>query len=535
MSEISKVSYSVTVRRAKSEYRNAKAQARAAYKIEKSKLRYDLHQSISPEHPKLSPKAKAETKALVRRAKQAYLDTKLEKKLEYKMIKAESKAHLRRQAKSVEPHPPASLSVSLAAAFVLVFMLIMLLQGGFVLYTVEYLSRQQCDRQLDTIYATLESADFSVTAAQNACRNDISFIVLDGKYQAGEVKNTKAAASAALGNRKITIGTEQYRLLVRQTEYGTIRIAKSLEAENNVFALLLVVMSVSIVLAAIASAVVGISISQRCLRPIHSISRMMTEISVSDLSARLDPDKIHTELRHLAGNYNDMMDRLEQSYKQQEQLISDASHELRTPLAVISGYADILERWGTEDPAVLQEAITSIGTNCAAMQELLERLLSLSRIQNGTFKIESKEQEIYPMIQELVGDFSIVAGRRTLKMDVPKSTLLDCDAAALRQVLVILLDNAVKFTEEGGSIRVFCEECKGETLVGVEDDGIGIPEEEQAKIFDRFYKADPARSQKGHGLGLSIAAGVCKAMNVRLAVTSKPGKFTKFTMVFPKK
>lgn len=535
MTENDKISYGVAVQKAKSEYKKEKVKAKCAYKLEKSELKFALGQSISTEHPELSPKLSEQTKADIHRAKQRYKSTVLEKKLSYKLTKTECKAKFRRQKKHADNRPPASLSFSLAAAFVLVFMLIMILQGAFVLYTVEYLSSGQCDRQLDTIYATLQSADFSEAAAQNACRNDISFISISGKYQAGDVKTVRQIQNISPSYHKVSVNISQYRVLCRQTPYGTLYIGKNLETENNIFALLLVVISVSIVLAAIASGVVGISISERCLRPIHSMSRMMKEITVSDLSARIDEQKINTELRQLAGNFNQMMDRLEQSYETQSQFVSDASHELRTPISVISGYADILNRWGSEDPAVLKEAIGAIGVQCAAINELLERLLTVSRTETGQAALDIKRREIYPIIKELQKDFSIVAGGRTLSLDVPRSQLVSCDAAALRQVLVVLLDNAVKFTAEDGNIRIFSEDTADSVLIGVADDGIGIPEDRLPKIFDRFYKADPARSQKGYGLGLSIAKKLCDAMQVEITVQSITDKGTTFTVKFPKK
>ena len=114
-------------------------------------------------------------------------------------------------------------------------------------------------------------------------------------------------------------------------------LALKLGMRGNIFALLLVVLLVATVITAIASGVVGITVSQNCLRPIHSMSRLMKEMTVSDLSARLDTNKIHTELRDVATHYNEMMDRLEASYVAQARFVSDASHELRTPLSVISG------------------------------------------------------------------------------------------------------------------------------------------------------------------------------------------------------
>ena len=261
----------------------------------------------------------------------------------------------------------------------------------------------------------------------------------------------------------------------------------------------------------------------------------MKEMNVSDLSARLDAKRIHTELRDVAIHYNEMMDRLEASYAAQARFVSDASHELRTPLSVISGYGDILQRWGREDPAVLEEAIASINAQCKQMNELLERLLALSRMDHALPELKAAELELYPLVQELTRDFALVAGGREISMEVPKSLRLYCDADMLRQVLVIFLDNAVKFTEEHGEITVFAHEIGQEIRVGVRDNGIGIPSEKLDKIFERFYKADPARGEKGYGLGLSIAAKLGQAMDARITVESAEGKGSAFALCFKKK
>lgn len=532
-----KVQYNVTVRHAKRVYKKEKKAAKYAYKLERSRLRFALHQEETAEHPQPSARLKQETAAALRLAKQTYKNRKAQEKNVYLIEKNLARHHLKKQKKwSAAERTPTSLSFSLAAAFVLVFLLLMVLQGVFVLWTVKYLTDQQSVRQLDTVFSTMAAADFSEQAAKSANINDISFVALkeQGKtvYQVGDTKIAAAVLELEPGSHQIAVGAVKYRVLCRSTGEGTLYVAKNLQAEDDIFALLLVVMLVATVIAAITSGVVGISVSQSCLRPIHSMSRLMKEMNVSDLSARLDTNRIHTELRDVARHYNQMMDRLEASYAAQARFISDASHELRTPLSVISGYGDILARWGTEEPAVLEEAITAINQQCRQMDELMDRLLALSRMDHALPEMKAEERELYPLMQEIRRDFSLVAGGRQLALEVPKSLRLICDGDLLRQVLVIFLDNAVKFTEEHGEITLFAHESHGEICVGVRDNGIGIPREKLDKIFDRFYKADPARGEKGYGLGLSIAATLADAMGARITVESAEGKGSAFSLKF---
>ncbi len=539
MAKNEKVIYKVALRQAKSIYKKEKSAAKYAYKLETGRLKYALGQEISAEHPEPSARRKGETKAAIRRAKQDYKNRKAEEKLVFLQQKNEAKLLYKKHKKwAADAKTPASLSFSLAAAFVLVFLGIMVLQGIFVLWTVSYMTQRQCDAQLSTVFATLEAADFSETAATSASNGEIAFVSLvknkEVLYRTGDASVAKSAYEKSEGTHKITVGATQYRLLCQSTDKGTLYIAKSMLIEDNVFALLLVVMSVATVLAAIASGVVGISVSQSCLRPVHSMSRLMKEMTVSDLSARLDTNKIHTELRDVARHYNQMMDRLQASYEAQSRFVSDASHELRTPLAVVSGYADILGRWGKEDPKVMEEAIDAISTQSHAMNELLERLLTVSRMDQALPEPNLKEQELYPLLEEITRDFALVAGDRDIVLQAEKTINFAFDSDLLRQTLVIFLDNAVKFTEVHGQITVFGREDEGAIIVGVKDDGLGIAADKLDKIFDRFYKADAARGEKGYGLGLSIAAKLAQVMDCKIEVQSAQGDGATFALRFEK-
>ncbi len=539
MQKSEKISYKVALRHAKGQYKKQKAAAKYAYKLEKSKLKFMLHSEDTAEHPRPSARREREIKTAIRRAKQTYKNLKHEEKLVYLDQKLQAKAKLKKQKKwAKDARLPASLSFSLAAAYVLVFLGLMVLMSVFVLCTVRYSTNKQSETQLSTVYATLQASDFSESAVRSAAVNDIAWVSLHQNgaalYESGEVSLEGVVPSMTEEFENVTEGTVNYRVMRKNIGDRTVYIAKSMQVEDNIFALLLVVMSVAVVIAAIASGVVGISVSQSCLRPVHSMSRLMKEITVGDLSARLDTNRIHTELRDVAHNYNQMMDRLEGSYEAQSRFVSDASHELRTPLSVISGYADILERWGSEDPAVMQEAVSSISAQCSQMNELLSRLLTLSRTEGNLPTPDMKEGEIYPLLQEITRDFSLVAGDRDIMLEAAKSLRAVFDAQLTRQILVIFLDNAVKFTEPHGQITLFAKEAEGGICVGVRDDGVGIAEDKLDKIFDRFYKADPARVEKGYGLGLSIAAMLAEAMDVRLRVTSKVGEGSEFTIEFSK-
>ena len=183
---------------------------------------------------------------------------------------------------------------------------------------------------------------------------------------------------------------------------------------------------------------------------------------------------------------------------------------------------------------MLEEAIAAISAQSRNMNELLERLLTVSRMDNALPEPRLEEQELHPLLEEITRDFTLVAGDREILLEADRTVRFAYDKDLLRQALVIFLDNAVKFTEVHGQITVFGTEDDGCITIGVRDDGIGIAADKLDKIFDRFYKADPARGEKGYGLGLSIAARLAQVMGATVMVDSAPEEGSTFALKFPK-
>ena len=278
-------------------------------------------------------------------------------------------------------------------------------------------------------------------------------------------------------------------------------------------------------------------LDKRVLAPIRDITDMAATLSASNLSNRINIAGMKNELKDLATVINTMLDRIERSYNSQKQFVSDASHELRTPIAVIQGYIRMLKRWGKDDKTVLDEAITAIDQEASGMKELVESLLFLARHDKKTLLMEMETFDPWDVVSELHREAAMVTPEDTFLFEPADHCLIEADRGMMKQVMRILLDNAVKYTPKGGRITMGVrKEAHGCTLL-MSDNGAGIPQEELPKIFERFYRSDSARKAEssGHGLGLSIARIIVIAHGGKLQVRSKVGVGTTFSITLPEK
>lgn len=277
-------------------------------------------------------------------------------------------------------------------------------------------------------------------------------------------------------------------------------------------------------------------LNKRVLAPIRDITSMAETLSESNLSNRINIAGTKNELKDLATVINRMLDRIERSYNSQKQFVSDASHELRTPIAVIRGYTDMLKRWGKDDPEVLDEGITAISQETDGMKDLVESLLFLARHDKKTLMMEVSEFSANELVQEVLKEETMVHEEHHFHLEAADDVQLKADRNMIKQVLRILCDNAVKYSEPDTNIFLSChKEADGTCSLNIRDEGQGIPAEDLPKIFDRFYRSDKARKSEtgGHGLGLSIARIIVVAHNGKIRVRSKPGAGTIFSVVLP--
>lgn len=275
----------------------------------------------------------------------------------------------------------------------------------------------------------------------------------------------------------------------------------------------------------------------KILEPIRSMSATANRLTVNNLhSERLNVEGMKNELKDLATVFNSMLDRLETSYESQKQFVSNASHELRTPIAVIQGYVNMLNRWGAKDEEILAESIEAIQNEAKAMQDLVEKLLFLSRHDKKTLKLEKKYFNMKPVVEDMVKETKLVAIKRIVECPVLEDVEVYGDKQSLKQAVRVFIDNAAKYTRDGDTIRISCQNVRGDCVLIVEDTGIGMTRKDMDNIFNRFYRSDHVRNKKidGHGLGLSIAKLIIMAHTGKIKIRSQYTKGSSFTITIPR-
>ena len=264
------------------------------------------------------------------------------------------------------------------------------------------------------------------------------------------------------------------------------------------------------------------------------------ESAIGRVSPTAPGAHIETGERELAGleqAINDLLQRTRAAYQQQTRFVSDASHELRTPIAVIKGYADMLERWGKDDRTVLDEGIAAIRSETAHMSRLVEQLLFLARGDSGRTQLALEPVDLSALVREVYEESEMIHPACRWRCDVPDAIWVRVDAPLIKQAVRILVDNAVKYTPEaaGASIRLrACRSERGAPCIEVQDAGIGIAAEDMEHVFERFFRADPARAeQSGSGLGLAIAKWIVDRHGGYFEVFSRREIGTRITICLP--
>lgn len=218
--------------------------------------------------------------------------------------------------------------------------------------------------------------------------------------------------------------------------------------------------------------------------------------------------------------------------EKQKQFVSDASHELKTPLTIIMNYADFLRRHGLKNKEMADEAINAIDSEATRMQKLTQTLLDLATLENESF-LEMNELNLVPLCQSVLKQMKQVY-RREIKLHFEENQILTrADELKIKQVIIILLDNAIKYSKD--KIDIFIEKDQQHATLRVKDYGIGIPQEEVNHIFERFYRVDKARTRKtaGSGLGLNIAKSIMRLHKGEIKITSKEGTGTTVELFLP--
>ena len=279
---------------------------------------------------------------------------------------------------------------------------------------------------------------------------------------------------------------------------------------------------------------------KRVLRPLDNLAAKADELARYDLSEdkyhlieykidSLEPDDEQLislgdeDLMGIERAMNSLLIRIRENNKQQARFVNDASHELRTPIAVIQGYANMLARWGREDEKVLDESITAIQNESENMKHLVEQLLFLARGDAGRMQMNIATISLNELMREVYEESLMIDENHIYRINIPDEELyVNADEGLLKQAIRILVDNAAKYTEEKGEIILGTGVGPNNSVyLRVQDSGIGMNENDVGHMFERFYRADEARTYNGTGLGLSIAKLIIDKHNGSFQVLSR--------------
>ena len=275
----------------------------------------------------------------------------------------------------------------------------------------------------------------------------------------------------------------------------------------------------------------GNILGKKVLKPLKEVTKTAREISIGSMDKRLKVESSGAEVNELSMTFNTMLDRLAESFAQQQRFIADASHELRTPITVICGYADVLEKYGADDKEILEEATAEIKKSAQNMQYLVENLLFLARADAGTQPLKKIPVEINEILKVTVESFK----NPRLKFSGDKKFEVTGDAEFLKKMFAAFIDNALIYSND--KVLVSLKSSSTRAVVEISDTGVGIAEENLDKIFDRFFRGDKSRVKVDEdkisaGLGLSIAKWIADNHGVKIEVASAPGKGTTFKLFF---
>ena len=284
------------------------------------------------------------------------------------------------------------------------------------------------------------------------------------------------------------------------------------------------------------STTVNRELSAEEMKRLRDLAGTISNIDATKLDKRLSVDGTQNELKALANAINNMLDRIDEAYRSQVRFVSDASHELRTPISVIQGYANLLDRWGKNDEATLQEAIDAIKSESESMKELIEQLLFLARGDNETLHLDLEIFDSSEIIDEILKETQMIDSLHTFRIKSKTTAFINADRQLLKQAIRILVENSIKYTPDHGEIVVSVEEENGMVRISVQDDGIGIDPLNLPYIFDRFYRSEESRARKtgGSGLGLAIMKWIIDRHGGTIEVISRKNLGTRTTILMPK-
>jgi heavy metal sensor kinase len=369
-------------------------------------------------------------------------------------------------------------------------------------------------------------------------RLDGQLIHAFGPYQDLALPAGETASAAAFATLTEPKTGDQIRVHVVPAQgegqpVATVQVARSLEDTKDTLGGLLTTLLIGVPGLVAAAAAGGYLLAARALAPIDRITQTARRISAEDLSSRLNLPAVDDEVGRLAVTFDEMLARLEMSFKRERQFIGDASHELRTPLSAMQAILDTISS-RRRSPAEYERALIDLIEESDRLRSLTDDLLTLAH--GGVQGHDIQEAvDLSTLLADLCDSMQPLARAKDLRLTrvVPEGLTVLGDRDALIRLFGNLLENALKYTERGAVDIAAREGANGNVSVQISDTGKGIAAEHLPHLFDRFYRADPSRASPGVGLGLAIAQEIARRHAGRIVVSSQPGQGSRFTVSLP--
>ncbi len=465
-----------------------------------------------------------------------------------------------------------SIRLRLTLWYVGLLALLLIVFGGALYATVSITSYQEVDRQLQQRAGDIQGSLSTVLTLQEdpwdvfrrggvVLPTADVFATADIFVQLSTVDGTILSRSENLSNQRLVIPPEQLERVkrgetvpsdftVNRTRLrayvapivtrsgqvvGMIQLAQSLRTVDATLRGLATLIIISIAAGLATAAIGGWVIAGNILEPIDRVTMTAQKITrARDLGRRIEVPSTMDEVGRLALTLNEMLARIEDLFRAQQRFVADVSHELRSPLTAVRGNLDLLKRGAADDPTERAQMIEAMDSETARMSRLVSDLLLLAR-QDAGIPIARHPVELDTLLLEIYRQAQITARGIKVTLGAEDQAIIVGDRDRLKQVLLNLVDNALKYTPQGGEVTLSLTKDDAWVKISVRDTGIGIAPDDIPNLFDRFYRVDKARSRDagGTGLGLAIAKSVVDAHNGKIMVESELGKGSTFTVWLP--
>jgi two-component system, OmpR family, sensor kinase len=324
----------------------------------------------------------------------------------------------------------------------------------------------------------------------------------------------------------------ELRIASTQNDFVKILVAYPLEELNEVLDGIFSIFKILAPAALLISIIGGWFLAHRSLKPVDAITKTAREISAQNLNQRLPAQAVDDELGRLTATFNDMIERLQESFAQIQRFSADASHELRTPLTIMRGEIEVALR-RRRLPVPTRELLTSIHDELVRLSSIVESLMILIKAESGRLTFQFSTIALDDMLKGLVEDARVLASKKKITVHTARidPVTIRGDAARLKQLFLNLIENAVKYTPQHGTVTFSLMHDEKHAVISISDTGIGIPKKDMTKVFDRFYRVKSDGS--GSGLGLAIAKWIAEAHHGSILVSSQEKKASTFTVTLP--